>query len=113
MTRELDRSYGYQESHMALSPSVYLVPLDPGNLPVLDFQVVKWQVVTPSHVRPLRVPGKVYLVPLDPGNLPVLDFQVVKWQVVTPSHMRPLRVPGKVDTPKPRCISTGTRTSTR
>ncbi|PKI72522.1 hypothetical protein CRG98_007086, partial [Punica granatum] len=38
---------------------VYLVPLDPGNLPALDLRVVKWQVATPSHVRPSRVPGKV------------------------------------------------------
>ncbi|PKI38498.1 hypothetical protein CRG98_041112 [Punica granatum] len=38
--------------------AVYLVPLDPGNLPVLDIRVAKWQVATPSHVRPLRVPEK-------------------------------------------------------
>ncbi|PKI47283.1 hypothetical protein CRG98_032324, partial [Punica granatum] len=29
-----------------------------GNLPALDLRVAKWQVVTPSHVRPSRVPGK-------------------------------------------------------
>ncbi|PKI48949.1 hypothetical protein CRG98_030647 [Punica granatum] len=34
-------------------------PLDPGNLPALDPRVIKWQVATPSHVRPSRVPGKV------------------------------------------------------
>ncbi|PKI52679.1 hypothetical protein CRG98_026928 [Punica granatum] len=34
------------------------VPLDPGNLPALDLRIVKWQVATPSHVRPSRVPGK-------------------------------------------------------
>ncbi|PKI39899.1 hypothetical protein CRG98_039710, partial [Punica granatum] len=38
---------------------VYPVLLDPGNLPALDLRVVKWQVATPSHVRPSRVPGKV------------------------------------------------------
>ncbi|PKI33131.1 hypothetical protein CRG98_046478, partial [Punica granatum] len=38
---------------------VYPVPLDPGNLSALDLRVVKWQVATPSHVRPSRVPGKV------------------------------------------------------
>ncbi|PKI52241.1 hypothetical protein CRG98_027368, partial [Punica granatum] len=38
---------------------VYPVPLDPGNLPALDLRVVKWQVATPSHVRPSRVPEKV------------------------------------------------------
>ncbi|PKI69502.1 hypothetical protein CRG98_010105 [Punica granatum] len=38
---------------------VYPVPLDPGNLSALDPRVVKWQVATPSHVRPSRVPGKV------------------------------------------------------
>ncbi|OWM82731.1 hypothetical protein CDL15_Pgr024881 [Punica granatum] len=38
---------------------MYPVPLDPGNLPALDPRVVKWQVATPSHVRPSRVPGKV------------------------------------------------------
>ncbi|PKI32366.1 hypothetical protein CRG98_047243, partial [Punica granatum] len=38
---------------------VYPVPLDPGNLPALDLRVEKWQVATPSHVRPSRVPGKV------------------------------------------------------
>ncbi|OWM76819.1 hypothetical protein CDL15_Pgr017212 [Punica granatum] len=38
---------------------VYPALLDPGNLPALDLRVVKWQVATPSHVRPSRVPGKV------------------------------------------------------
>ncbi|PKI37189.1 hypothetical protein CRG98_042420 [Punica granatum] len=36
-----------------------LLKQDPGNLPALDLRVVKWQVATPSHVRPSRVPGKV------------------------------------------------------
>ncbi|PKI56240.1 hypothetical protein CRG98_023371 [Punica granatum] len=42
-----------------LNNKVYPVTLDPGNLPALDFQVVKWQVATPSHVRPSRVLVKV------------------------------------------------------
>ncbi|PKI33703.1 hypothetical protein CRG98_045906 [Punica granatum] len=42
-----------------IGPHVYPVPLDPGNLPALDLRVVKWQVATPSHVRPSRVPEKV------------------------------------------------------
>ncbi|OWM70406.1 hypothetical protein CDL15_Pgr008695 [Punica granatum] len=32
---------------------------NPGNLPARDLRVVKWQVVTPSHVRPSRIPEKV------------------------------------------------------
>ncbi|PKI76483.1 hypothetical protein CRG98_003132 [Punica granatum] len=54
ITRELDRSNSYGGNQ-----AVYPVPLDPGNLPALDLQVVKWQVATPSHVRPSRFPGKV------------------------------------------------------
>ncbi|PKI70446.1 hypothetical protein CRG98_009156 [Punica granatum] len=41
------------------SLDVYPVPLDPSNLPALDLRVVKWQVATPSHVRPSRIPEKV------------------------------------------------------
>ncbi|PKI38550.1 hypothetical protein CRG98_041059 [Punica granatum] len=51
---------GEPREPLGLAPrEVYPVPLDPGNLPALDLRVVKWQVATPSHVRPSRVPGKV------------------------------------------------------
>ncbi|PKI70955.1 hypothetical protein CRG98_008688 [Punica granatum] len=80
ITRELDQSNGYSGNQPVLLQTVgsigpdprllepalpliyllvYLVPLDPSNLPALDFRVIKWQVATPSHVRPSRVPGKV------------------------------------------------------
>ncbi|PKI50064.1 hypothetical protein CRG98_029564, partial [Punica granatum] len=35
------------------------LPLDPGNLPILDLWVVNRQVATPSHACPSRIPGKV------------------------------------------------------
>ncbi|PKI67626.1 hypothetical protein CRG98_011982 [Punica granatum] len=54
---QLDQSIDFTVSKRA--SQVYPVPLDPGNLPALDLRVVKWQVATPSHVRPSRVPGKV------------------------------------------------------
>ncbi|PKI45188.1 hypothetical protein CRG98_034425 [Punica granatum] len=53
--RHTDRTLPWRSEH----GHVYLVPLDPGNLSALDLRVVKWQVATPSHVRPSRVPGKV------------------------------------------------------
>ncbi|PKI42266.1 hypothetical protein CRG98_037338 [Punica granatum] len=49
----------YQKGVRDIGPHVYPVPLDPGNLPALDLRVVKWQVVTPSHARPLHVSRKV------------------------------------------------------
>ncbi|PKI60804.1 hypothetical protein CRG98_018793 [Punica granatum] len=95
MTRELNRSYGYQESHVTLSPSVGSV----GPYPRL------FGFGHSNHT--------VYPVPLDPSNLPTLDLRVVKWQVMTPSHVRPSRVPGKVDIPKPHCLGTRTCAPTR
>ncbi|PKI45545.1 hypothetical protein CRG98_034063 [Punica granatum] len=49
----------YRKGVWDIGPHVYPVPVDLGNLPALDLRVVKWQVATPSHVRPSRVPGKV------------------------------------------------------
>ncbi|PKI47863.1 hypothetical protein CRG98_031737 [Punica granatum] len=53
-------SFGFlAQLDQSIDFTVYPIPLDPGNLPALDLWVVKWQVATPSHVRPLRAPGKV------------------------------------------------------
>ncbi|PKI64951.1 hypothetical protein CRG98_014645 [Punica granatum] len=49
----------YRKGARDVGPHAYLVPLDPSNLPVLDLRVVKWQLVTPFHLRPSRVPRKV------------------------------------------------------
>ncbi|PKI52294.1 hypothetical protein CRG98_027315 [Punica granatum] len=49
----------YRKGVRDTGQQVYLVPLDSGNLPALDLRVAKWQVATPSHARPSRIPGKV------------------------------------------------------
>ncbi|PKI71950.1 hypothetical protein CRG98_007633 [Punica granatum] len=54
---ELDRSDGYRS--LTGEREVYSVPLDPGNIPVLDLRVLKWYMATPSHACPSCVPGKV------------------------------------------------------